>query len=110
MRDPGLEALIDLNGEVIVLESGLWAKFVVHLIPADDRRSRGISYSLTLHDPSGSRVFGIDNAHSVRVARGPSGKRTTVVDHIHRGNAPGLYQWDWQRLGDLSRRYRTAGD
>jgi len=92
-QDPGLETLLDLNGEVIVLETGHWVKFVVHRVAVDERRAQGISYSLSLHDPSGGRIFGIDNAHPVRISRGPAGRQNAVSDHMHRGSSVSPYMY-----------------
>jgi hypothetical protein len=92
-EDRGLEAPFDLNGEVIVLESGLWVKFVVHRVASGERRVQGTSYSLSLHDPSVRRIFGIDNAHPVRLAGGPSGRRRTSADHVHRGGRVTSYDY-----------------
>jgi Family of unknown function (DUF6516) len=48
------------------------------------QRPHGLSYSLTLHDPEGTRVLEFDNAHSVS----PPGNRYKVKaiahDHWHR--------------------------
>jgi hypothetical protein len=49
------------------------------------RQGHGIAYTLTLHDPNGHRVFGIDNAHVVRLTRGPAGRSQSGRDHLHRG-------------------------
>jgi hypothetical protein len=91
--DPGLETLLELDGELVVLENGMWVKFVAHRIEADDRRPRGIAYSLTLHDRRGMRVFGIDNAHGVRRSAGPAGGRGKATDHMHHGNVVRPYEY-----------------
>lgn len=84
-RDAELEVLLELNGDVIVFENGMWARFVAARVPPDVRRPHGVSYSLTLHSVEGMRIFGIDNAHPVRTTRGPSGRGLVALDHIHRG-------------------------
>jgi len=84
-RDAELEVLLELNGDVIVFVNGMWARFVAARIAPDDRRPHGISYSLTLHTADGERVFGIDNAHPARTARGPAGRGLVALDHVHRG-------------------------
>ena len=38
-------------------------------------RPAGIKYSLTLHDPEGRRIYGLDNAHGIR--------RHEAYDHRH---------------------------
>jgi hypothetical protein len=56
-------------------------------VPPDAHRLHGISYTLTLHDPGGRRVFGIDNAHVVRLTSGPSGRSSAARDRLHRGES-----------------------
>ena len=46
-------------------------------------RPHGLSYSLTLHGPDGSRLVGFDTAHAVRESQGPGGKGRGR-DHKHR--------------------------
>jgi hypothetical protein len=55
-------------------------------------RPHGVSYSLTLHAPDGTRLVGFDNAHAVRSSRGPAGK-SKEADHRHRlgGTRPYRY-------------------
>ena len=62
-------------------------------VPADIDRPHGVSYSLTLHEPSGRRVFGIDNAHPVQSRRGPSGRRSAARDHLHRDESVRPYAY-----------------
>lgn len=82
--DPGLDRLLDLNGFLAEIGAGYWVKFVVRRVPIDEARPHGIAYSLTLHGPSGVRVFGIDNAHVVRITDGPAGRKSMHRDHLHR--------------------------
>ena len=65
-RDPSLDTLLDLDGQVLVIdEGGFWVKFVVHQVPATADKPHGLDYALTMHGPDGSRLVGFDNAHSV---------------------------------------------
>ena len=57
-------------------------------------RPHGLSYSLTLHAPDGSRLVGFDNAHQVRERRGPSGRRRTEHDHRHWLRAVRPYEYE----------------
>lgn len=54
-RDQSLDTLLDLDGQVLVVdpEGGHWVKFVVTRVPASPSRPHGLDYSLTLHGPSG---------------------------------------------------------
>jgi hypothetical protein len=80
MRDTGLDALLDLNGLVLVVDekAGYWVKFIVRQVPVDVDRPHGLVYSLTLHDASGERLVGFDNAHPVKGGKG------VKHDHRHR--------------------------
>ena len=81
-----LRYLLDLNGEVMVLdkEAKYWAKFRVEPVANTPDRPHGIKYSLTLHDRANARIAGIDNAHAISVGSGPGRQRTVVRDHMHR--------------------------
>lgn len=80
-RDPALDALLDLDGETLVVDpEGLhWVRFVVRRVPVSPTRPHGLAYSLTLHGPDGERLVGFDNAHAVGGRR-----RGHVQDHRHR--------------------------
>jgi hypothetical protein len=77
-RDIGLDALLDLDGQIFVIEAECWVKFVVQKVQASDDRPHGLEYSLTLHDASGERLVGFDNAHVVK------GNKGVERDHKHR--------------------------
>jgi hypothetical protein len=66
-RDPTLDVLLDLDGQVLVVdpEGGHWVRFVVTRVPVSPEKPHGIDYSLTLHGPEGERLVGFDNAHPV---------------------------------------------
>lgn len=70
-REPGLDTLLDLHGQTLFIdEIGHWVKFVVQRTQVTEERPHGLSYSLTLHAPDGTRLVGFDNAHPVRERRG----------------------------------------
>ena len=85
-RDPGAEALLDLDGQVFVVgaKGGYWVRFSVDRVASTPERPHGLKYSLTLHGPHGSRLIAFDNAHAVRGSRGPGGKSRGPLDHKHR--------------------------
>ena len=84
-RDPGLDTLLDLHGQMMFIdEIGHWVKFVVFQTEVTVERPHGLSYSLTLHAPDGTRLVGFDNAHPVRDRRGPGTRRHGEHDHRHR--------------------------
>ena len=80
-RDPTLDVLLDLDGQVLVVdpEGGHWVRFVVTRVPASPEKPHGLDYSLTLHGPDGERLVGFDNAHPVA-----GQKRGEPQDHRHR--------------------------
>ncbi len=84
-RDPGLDSLLDLHGQTLFVDDlGHWVKFVVVRSEVSPERPHGLDYSLTLHAPDGARLVGFDNAHPVRVRRGPGTRRRAESDHRHR--------------------------
>jgi len=85
-RDPGADALLDLDGQVFVVDTKgeYWVRFSIIRVAATPERPHGLKYSLTLHGPGGSRLIGFDNAHTVRESRGPGGKSRAPLDHKHR--------------------------
>ena len=83
-RDPGLDVLLDLDGEVFAVdaEGKYVVRFVVRRVPPSPERPQGLSYSLTLHDETGARLVGFDNAHPAPRSKGR--RRRTMHDHRHR--------------------------
>jgi len=85
-RDRSLDALLELHGQVFVLdEAGHVARFAVRRTVPTATRPHGLAYSLTLHDRTGRRLLGFDNAHSVRRPGGRFMEQPRVYDHVHRG-------------------------
>ena len=79
-RDPTLDVLLDLDGQVLVVDpKGYRVQFVVTRVPVSPGKPHGIDYSLTLHGPHGARLVGFDNAHPVGLQ-----KRGQAQDHRHR--------------------------
>ncbi len=78
-RDPSLDTLLDLNGQVLVIDAaGYWVRFVVTVVPVTAQKPHGLDYTMTLHAPDGERLVGFDNAHQVK------GGKTPATDHRHR--------------------------
>ncbi len=73
--DHELEFLISLDGSEFRLAAGYKVKIEVRVVEATRHRPHGVKYGLTLHDPVGRRIYGMDNAHSVG--------RRTEFDHRH---------------------------
>jgi hypothetical protein len=58
-RDPGAEVLLDLDGQIFVVDAkgGYWVRFSVSRVASTPERPHGLKYSLTLHGPDGSRLI-----------------------------------------------------
>ena len=89
-RDTGLDTLLDLHGETLVLDGSgqYWVKFEVKQIEPTEERPHGLDYSLTLHGPDSgrpndSRLVGFDNAHLPNF-KGPARRTRKTLDHKHR--------------------------
>ena len=95
-RDHSLELLLDLDGLNFSQEGGFWIKYEVSAVEKSSERPHGIKYSLTLHDPQGKRISGIDNAHRPKKRRGPAAKSTRPIaaDHMHRERREYSYEFD----------------
>ena len=100
-RDPSLDALLDLDGQVLVIdpETRHWVRFVVRRVTATEVKPHGLDYSLTLHGPDGERIVGFDNAHSVKGQYGPGAKTRAAYDHKHRLKA--VRPYDYQDAATL---------
>lgn len=84
-RDHSLDTLLDLHGQTLFVdETGHWVKFVTRRTAVTSDRPHGLSYSLTLHAPDGTRLVGFDNAHPVTDKRRPSRRKRGESDHQHR--------------------------
>lgn len=85
-HDRGADALLDLDGQVFVVDpkGEYWVRFVLRRAEPSPERPHGLTYSLTLHGPGGARLVGFDNAHPIRESRGPGGTPKGPYDHRHR--------------------------
>src|SRR2546430_10243740 len=77
-RDPSLDALLDLDGQVLVIDPAThhWVRIMVRRVPVSAVKPHRLDYSLTLHGPDGARLVGFDNAHPVKETAGPGGRPT----------------------------------
>ena len=102
-RDRSLDALLDLDGEVLFIDDKHWVKFRVRRIEPSAERPHGLSYALTLHDENGERLVGFDNAHPVPGSAGPGGKKDRKHDHRHRQRTvrPYVYEDAGKPLADF---------
>jgi uncharacterized protein DUF6516 len=82
-----LEFLLAFDGRIHWLEQGHWLKFEIKQVEATADRPHGLRYSFTMHDPSGNRLIGFDNAHGVDSIGSRFKRRAVAVDHWHRTEA-----------------------
>ncbi|MFQ5450572.1 MAG: DUF6516 family protein [Nitrospinaceae bacterium] len=94
-RDRSLDILLELDGQILVVDPAgkYWVKFSVKKVERSPERQHGLRYSLTLHDETGDRLFGFDNAHPVQTSVGPGGKSRKVHDHKHRFHTVRPYEY-----------------
>ena len=78
-----LAYLLDFDGAIYLFDKGYWVKIEVKRTPPTPQRPHGLSYSLTLHDPEGTRLLGFDNAHAPPRDRRYKAK-PVANDHWHR--------------------------
>jgi hypothetical protein len=78
-----LRRLLDLDGEIMELGKGYWAKIQAAEVPATSSKPHGIDYSLCLFAPNGQRLVCIDNSHAVPIGRPPARKMSKTNDHRH---------------------------
>src|SRR5260370_17082862 len=94
-RDPSLDALLDLDGQVLVVDpaSNHWVRFIVRRVPATDAKPHGLDYALSLHGPNGERLEGFHNALRVRMDAAPDEPRPRPQDHTNRSKTQLPYQY-----------------
>ncbi|MBN5111924.1 hypothetical protein JY416_01870 [Stenotrophomonas maltophilia] len=101
-RDVGVDTLLDLDGTILDQGGGYWIKLDAKRVKVQEGIPHGISYSLTLHEPSGDRILGYDNAHAVK----PGNKfkyagRVLDFDHKHRHGKDRGGPYEFQNASQL---------
>lgn len=85
-----LEVLLSLDGFEFQFSQGYRVRIAAQLVASTSARPHGIKYSLTLHDPAGRRIYGLDNAHGVQRSRAEFDHRHVygrrrIVAYVYRG-------------------------
>ena len=110
-NDNTLQNLLDLDGEKFFIDEklGVWVKFEAKETSADVRIS-GVKYSLTLHDRTGDRIMGFDNAHEIEYGakNKVAGKRT--YDHCHVDGKKEIRPYIYTNAGKLLEDFWMAVD
>lgn len=91
--DHELDFLLSLDGTEFRLISGHTIKFEARPVKVTPNRPHGVKYSLTLHDLSGRRIYGMDNAHRVQ--------RHTEFDHRHLYGRRKMVGYNYRGPADL---------
>lgn len=85
MRDKDVETLLLLDGSILDQGGGYWIKIDARKVAPSLAIPHGIAYSLTLHEPYGTRILGFDNAHPVKPPKKfKYAGRILTNDHRHR--------------------------
>lgn len=79
-QDYALETLLELDGYIAEIGDGYWVKIEVRRVAQGEEKPHGIKYSLTLHNASGERLLGYDNAHGLLY-----NLSAKAYDHMHKG-------------------------
>ncbi|WP_235610653.1 toxin-antitoxin system TumE family protein [Bordetella sp. H567] len=90
-----MDTLLLLDGESFVADKAgrFWVKFEVQSVEVSVHRPHGVKYSLTLHNDSGERILGFDNAHPVKERTGPGAQTRIEYDHKHKGQRVRFYTY-----------------
>jgi len=88
--DHELELLLSLDGFEFQFAEGYRVRIAAQLVETTNARPYGVKYSLTLHDPAGTRIYGLDNAHGVQQRRAEFDHRHVygrrrIVAYVYRG-------------------------
>ena len=100
--DWNLQTLLDMDGQRGEIGGGYWYKIEARRVDVSPSVPHGVKYSLTLHEPMGLRVLGIDNAHRPNLtgAEGKSASRRRVeYDHEHTGRR--IIAYEYMSASDL---------
>lgn len=84
MNYDDINTLLDLHEQIIDQEDGYWIKIEAWRVDVSKSIPHGIRYTLTLHNPSGERILGYDNAHAVKAQGKKYSGRRLEFDHRHR--------------------------
>lgn len=107
-RYGNLDTLLDLNGEIFILEDGYWVKFESRRVKPTPDTPHGIRY-FSLHGKNNVRVLGFDNAHAIKVKNRKkfSGRKITW-DHEHHMDQ--VKPYEFESAGQLLEDFWSAVD
>ena len=82
-----------------IMDNGYWTKFEAYKIEQSIHIPHGIKYSLTLHNSSNIRIFGIDNAHGFKPKKKKYGAKIITWDHKHKQKV--VVNYEFENAGQL---------
>ncbi len=89
--DHELAFLLSLDGYEYRFAAGYRVRFEAREVKATTGRPHGVKYSLTLHDPEGRRIYGLDNAHRAGRRRQFDHRHvyggSKIVGYVYRGRS-----------------------
>jgi hypothetical protein len=86
-RDTGLDTLLSMDSYMYVYPNKYWWRIKAREVEVSKERPHGIRYTFTLHDPSGTRIFGMDNKHIPKNRRNGYHGQIIEYDHVHKDEA-----------------------
>ena len=92
-HNPGLDFLLELDGEIFHMDKGYWAKIEAKKVTPNDHIPHGVKYSLTLHNRYNTRIIGYDNALGIKTNMKKPNARITPWDHKHEGTRVEPYEF-----------------
>ncbi|WP_337021822.1 DUF6516 family protein [Pantoea anthophila] len=109
-KDDGLDYLLSLHGSTVYRDDGYWWKVEVWEVKPTSFIPHGIRYSLTLHDKYNTRVFGIDNAHGIKLPKKGCYSGRMVYDHMHRTPHDKGYPYEFVSAAQLIEDFFVKSD
>jgi len=82
-HNSALDYLLSLHGSTVYRDDGYWWKIEAWEVFPTSFVPHGIRYNLTLHDKYNTRVFGMDNAHGIRLSKKSQFYGRIIYDHVH---------------------------
>jgi hypothetical protein len=84
-QDETLDTLLELDGEIYVINNELWASIEARRVEPNEHIPHDVRYCLNLHDKYNNRLLGYDNAHELKLPRRRKySGRVITWDHKHK--------------------------
>ncbi|HGB5008784.1 TPA: DUF6516 family protein [Salmonella enterica subsp. diarizonae serovar 61:r:-] len=109
-RDTALDYLLSMHGETVHRDDGYWWKVEAWTVNPTPYIPHGIRYNLTLHDKYNTRVFGMDNAHGIKLPKKGNFTGRITYDHLHRTPVDKGYPYTFVSVAQLLEDFFTRID